>query len=302
MNPQAPVHGHPGIPTCIASPDYLTPQAATTGRTGSFRWRVWALVLAVFVVWPSAFAGDNAGPPPNPLSVADASSESIGRSSQAAGVSKLERSRRANLGQEHASKETINVANWVVDSEDNHDMPFMIVDKVNARVLMFDAVGALIGASPALLGLAIGDDSTPGIGDRKLSTIRPDERTTPAGRFVASLERDLHGEEILWIDYSTAISLHRVVKGTPAERRAQRMSSANAADKRISYGCINVPVVFYEKVVSPAFTGTNGIVYILPETRLAHTVFGSYDVDNARETNSAAPLAVVRGLQVSTPQ
>lgn len=267
--------GHPRIPTGTASPGYLTPQAATTGRSGPRHWRVWALLLAAFVVWPSAFAGEDAAPPPNPLSVADAPSGSISRSTQAVGVAKPERSRRADLGQEHASKETINVANWVVDSQDNHDMPFMIVDKVNARVLMFDAVGALIGASPALLGLAIGDDSTPGIGDRKLSTIRPDERTTPAGRFVASLARDLHGEEILWIDYSTAISLHRVAKGTPAERRAQRLSSANAADKRISYGCINVPVVFYEKVVSPAFTGTNGIVYILPETRSAHTVFGS---------------------------
>ncbi|MES1976785.1 MAG: hypothetical protein V4451_02030 [Pseudomonadota bacterium] len=190
--------------------------------------------------------------------------------------------KRANFGKEHVSAQAIHVADWVVDSANNQSMPFMIVDKVKARVLMFDASGNLQGAASALLGLARGDDSTPGIGDRKLSTIRPEERTTPAGRFVASLARDLHGEEILWIDYKTAISLHRVVKGTPSERRAQRLNSAAADDKRISYGCINVPPAFYNKVVSPAFTGTNGIVYILPETRSAREVFGSYEVPAAK--------------------
>ena len=156
----------------------------------------------------------------------------------------------------------------------------MIIDKIHARVMMFDATGQLQGAAPALLGLARGDDSAPGIGQRKLSSIRPDERTTPAGRFVASLDRDMNGKEMLWVDYETAISLHPVVKGTPAERRSQRLDSATPDDNRISYGCINVPLKFYELFVSSAFTGTNGIVYILPETRTAQEVFGSYEVKN----------------------
>lgn len=133
---------------------------------------------------------------------------------------------------------------------------------------------------PALLGLARGDNSAPGIGQRKLSSIRPDERTTPASRFVASLGRDINGKEMLWVDYDTAISLHPVVKGTPVERRSQRLDSATPVDNRSSYGCINVPLKFYELLVSPAFTGTSGIVYILPETRTAQEVFGSYDVKN----------------------
>jgi hypothetical protein len=37
-------------------------------------------------------------------------------------------------------------------------------------------------------------------------------------------------------------------------------------DNRISYGCIKVPVEFYESVVRPLFD-SSGIVYILPETR-----------------------------------
>ena len=207
-------------------------------------------------------------------------------------------SKRASFVQASASKEARHVAHWVVDSGDNLNKPFVIVDKRDAKVFVFDAQGKLRGESSALLGLAIGDHSVPGIGTKKLSAIRPEERTTPAGRFVANLDRNLKGDEILWVDYDTAISLHAVVKGTPEERRADRLASPSPLDKRISYGCINVPVPFYEKVVSPTFKGTNGIVYILPETRSAQKVFGSYDIqdssrkqassDSTHATNSAA--------------
>ncbi|MBC7500174.1 MAG: hypothetical protein H7315_06730 [Herminiimonas sp.] len=200
-------------------------------------------------------------------------------------------SRIANFGNEISSPASKKLAHWVMDSGDNRNLPFVIIDKVNARVFVFDALGEIKGATSALLGLAIGDDSVPGIGQRKLSEIRPNERTTPAGRFVASLDRDIHGKEILWVDYDTAVSLHPVVKGTPSERRAARLASASVSDKRISYGCINVSVSFYEKVVSQIFTGTNGIVYILPETRSAAEVFGSYDVeDPARKQVSTRPV------------
>ena len=52
------------------------------------------------------------------------------------------------------------------------------------------------GAAAALLGMSRGGDAVSGIGNRKLSNIHPDERTTPAGRFAAALDRNLHGEEI----------------------------------------------------------------------------------------------------------
>lgn len=199
--------------------------------------------------------------------------------------------RLANFGQEAASPESRKLADWVIDSANNGKLPFMIIDKVQARVYMFDAQGQLRGAASALLGLAVGDDSVPGIGQRKLSSIRPAERTTPAGRFVASLDRDVHGQEVLWVDYDSALSLHRVVTGQPKERRAERLATPSPLDNRISFGCINVPVKFYETVVSPSFTGTNGIVYILPETRSAREVFGSYDVQDASRNQASARLA-----------
>lgn len=203
--------------------------------------------------------------------------------------------RLANFGQELPSPESRKLADWVVDSANNGNLPFMVIDKVQARVFMFDAQGQLRGADSALLGLAIGDHSVPGIGERKLSSIRPEERTTPAGRFVASLDRDIHGHEVLWVDYDTALSLHRVVKGQPKERRAERLASPSPLDNRISFGCINVPVKFYENVVSPSFTGTNGIVYILPETRSSREVFGSYDVQDASRAQASARVAPATG-------
>ena len=199
--------------------------------------------------------------------------------------------RLANFGQEAASPESRNLADWVVDSANNNKLPFIVIDKVQARVFVFDAQGQLRGAAPALLGAAIGDDSVPGIGERPLSSIRPEERTTAAGRFVASLDRDAHGKELLWVDYDSALSLHPVVPGHPKERRAERLATPTPLDNRISFGCINVPVKFYKDVVSPAFTKSNGIVYILPETRSSREVFGSYDVQDPSRQHVSAQAA-----------
>jgi hypothetical protein len=184
--------------------------------------------------------------------------------------------KRANFEGEHKSRDAQRMANWVVDSGDNRGMPFVIVDKMDAKVFVFYADGQLRGAAPALLGFARGDDSILGIGDRQLSDIRPEERTTPAGRFVALLGYNFDKKDVLWVDYDNAVSLHRVVTNQPTERRLQRLATPTPLDNRISYGCINVPAKFYNNVVSPAFTGTNGIVYVLPETRSNSEIFALY--------------------------
>ncbi|WP_245620197.1 L,D-transpeptidase [Phenylobacterium immobile] len=168
------------------------------------------------------------------------------------------------------------VVSWVIASGDNQQLPFVIVDKGAATAYVFHPDGRLRGASPALLGSALGDDSAPGVGDRKLSDIRPAERTTPAGRFFSSLGLDLAEKELVWVDYGAAVSLHAVVTGNRKERRLERLATASALDNRISYGCINVPAVFFDTVVRPAFTGTSGIVYILPEVRSLGEVFPGY--------------------------
>ncbi len=174
---------------------------------------------------------------------------------------------------ESASNDTRQVADWVVGTGDNRGLPFVIVDKKDTKVFVFDEGGHLLGATPALLGLARGDESAPGIGERKLSDIRPQERTTAAGRFVAALGPDLRNEDVLWVDYHAALALHRVLTRNSKEERLQRLGVPSPREHRITFGCINVPVPFYDSIVQPAFTGTNGIVYILPEIKSIHEVF-----------------------------
>jgi hypothetical protein len=157
------------------------------------------------------------------------------------------------------------VKSWVLETGDNQGLPFVLIDKVNAQVFAFGRDGGLLGATPVLLGLARGDVAPPGIGDLPLSAIGPEDRITPSGRFVASLGENLTGTSVLWIDYAGALSLHPV-RGRPADRRLQRLATPTSEDNRISYGCVNVPVAFYDEIIAPAFRGTVGIVYILPET------------------------------------
>lgn len=199
--------------------------------------------------------------------------------------------KRADFGRENKSRSAQQVADWAVDSGDNHGMPFVIVDKVDARVFVFDADGRLRGAAPALLGLARGDDAAPDIGERKMSQIRPEERITPAGRFVASMGRDFYGKDMFWVDYDGAVGLHRVVTNNPKERRLERLATPTPLDNRISFGCINVPVKFFDNVVIPTLTGTYSITYVLPETRSNSQTFASfYDVDLRQGTGTTANL------------
>lgn len=153
----------------------------------------------------------------------------------------------------------------VVASSDNDGLPFLIIDKVAARIFAFDARGGFQGSTVVLVGLARGDVSPPGIGSRPLAAITPADRITPAGRFEAVLGHNLARKDILWLDYDAALSLHRVVTTKASERRLERLQTPTLVDNRISYGCINVPTAFYEGIVLPLFKPANGTVYILPE-------------------------------------
>lgn len=189
---------------------------------------------------------------------------------------------RAGFSGEPASDEARRVADWVVASGDNRGMPFVIVDKVDAKVFVFNEHGRLGGAAAALVGLTPGDESIAGIGDLPLSAIGPKDRITPAGRFVASIGQDLGQKDVLWVDYKSGVALHRVVTTNPKEHRLRRLAAASPLEHRISYGCINVPAAFYDGVVHPAFAETSGVVYILPETKPIGAVFAGY-VDQGLE-------------------
>jgi hypothetical protein len=168
------------------------------------------------------------------------------------------------------------LAQWVRITSDHQGQPFAIIDKQQARLYVFDAQGSLKGNAPILLGLAQGDDTVPGIGERPLSEVMPSERTTPAGRFVSEHGTNARGEHVIWIDYDAAVSMHPVLTTNPAEHRLQRLASPEVDDNRISYGCVNVPTAFVANVVLKTLTADNPVVYVLPETHAMSDVFAGF--------------------------
>lgn len=179
----------------------------------------------------------------------------------------------ATLSSERPSPDVQALQRWVKKTGDNRQGPFMVLDKRKARLWVFDRHGQPVANSPVLLGAATGDDSVPGIGERPIGQILPHERTTPAGRYRAEPGVNAKGEDIFWVDYDVAVSLHRVQATNPKERRLERLATPTETDNRISYGCINVPVAFYDNRVRPLFTQTQGWIYVLPETRPVQTLF-----------------------------
>jgi hypothetical protein len=165
------------------------------------------------------------------------------------------------------------LAGWAVASRDHGSAPFAVIDKRRTHLYVFDEVGRLRGETPILLGYAPGDDSVPGIGQRPIEQVRPDERTTPAGRFDTASGRNLLQENVIWVDYEAAVSMHRVRATDPRERRLERLASPGSDDNRISYGCVNVPVAFFDNVAWPTLGARAAVVYVLPEVKTFEQVF-----------------------------
>jgi hypothetical protein len=166
------------------------------------------------------------------------------------------------------------VVEWIASSDDNASMPFVVIDKRAARLHVFDAHGRTVADTAVLLGSAAGDDSVPGVGNKPLSQVLPEERTTPAGRFPGQRGRNLGGEDIVWIDYDAAVSMHRVRAANPREQRLQRLASITPDDNRISYGCVNIPAAFFDAHIAPTFATQRAMVYVLPEHKTLESVFG----------------------------
>lgn len=184
------------------------------------------------------------------------------------------RANKAAKVEQTRSTAVTRVVDWVAASDDNGSLPFIVIDKNNAAAFLFDAKGNPIGNAPVLIGVAVGDEATPGIGSKNLAEIGPAEKTTPAGRFLARYGLAAGRQKVLWVDYATSVALHPIPTGyNPKERRRQRMLSPTSEDNRITFGCINVPSTFYSKSVQPLFRKKGGYVYILPDTKPLEAVF-----------------------------
>ena len=157
-------------------------------------------------------------------------------------------------------------ARHLVSTGDHQGMPFAVVDKIASLILVYHSDGTLAGASSVLLGQTRGDAIAPGTGQRtQARQLRLGDRTTPAGRFISEPGHNETGEAVVWVDYAAAFAIHRLRPSPARERRAQRMASSNPLDKRISSGCVVVPVAFYLQVVQPVLGRHEGVVYVMKE-------------------------------------
>jgi len=172
------------------------------------------------------------------------------------------------------SAEALRVADWVATSHDNHALPYAVIDKNNAALILFDAKGKMVTQVSVLIGIAPGDDATPGVGSKKLGEIGPAEKTTPAGRFLAKFGYAAGRQRVLWVDYTNSVAIHPIPgDAARSENRRARMLSPETDDNRITFGCINVPRGFYATDLRPLFQKKGGYVYVLPDTKPLEEVF-----------------------------
>lgn len=245
-----------------------------------------ALAVLYFFFGSALWRGRHA-PPPAPRAVA-------ARAGPAAPVPSPAIERRLDFGAVRAPLDVTRVAAWAVREADNGDRAFAIVDKRRAQVYVFAPGGKLLGTSPVLLGYAAGDLSVAGIGHKAIEDIKPQERTTPAGRFESAPGHNSLGNDVVWVDYEAAVSMHRVRATNPKERRLERLATPTPADNRISWGCINVPVAFFDQTVWPNLGHGRAVVYVLPERHTLTAFFPAAAPQvlaqaGPRRSNSAKP-------------
>jgi hypothetical protein len=165
------------------------------------------------------------------------------------------------------------MADWVVARHDNGRMPFVVLDKRDARLYVFKPNGVLVGDTPVLLGSAHGDDTFPGIGDVPINQVKPYQRTTAAGRFVTRPGLDADHTDVVWLDYDAALAMHRVINKVKAEHRLEHLANPDPKARRISWGCINIPIPFFDAYISPVFGKQRGVTYVIPERKSFAEVF-----------------------------
>ena len=198
----------------------------------------------------------------------------------------------ADFGAVEPTNDARRMADWVVGRRDNGKMPFIVLDKRDARLYVFEASGRLIDQTPVLLGSAHGDETYPGIGEVPIAQVKPYQRTTAAGRFVTRPGLDADHTDVVWLDYDAALAMHRVINKVKSERRLQRIASANPKVRRISWGCINIPIAFFDSYISPVFGKRSGVTYVIPERKAFAEVFESDPANPPPVVATAAPEAL----------
>ena len=102
--------------------------------------RLWLCLLTGAVGTQQRFASESPAAPSG-TGVAISASPASDLPSGVVGVAAGLVAKRAVFVDETASKGAQQMANWVMRSSDNSGMPFVIVDKINAKTFVFDSNG-----------------------------------------------------------------------------------------------------------------------------------------------------------------
>jgi hypothetical protein len=150
----------------------------------------------------------------------------------------------------------------------NGDRHFIMIDKVLGKIIVFED-GRPVWTGSALTGRSPLDSYTKAIlGLPESHKFATEEKITPAGRFTVRRTGDseegtvyelveVHGNG--WY-----LALHHVWTGIPSEHRMQRMASASAADKHITFGCINVSTETMHYLTAHFPKSERPPLYVLP--------------------------------------
>ncbi len=207
----------------------------------------------------------------------------------------------ADFGAMTPSPQARQMADWVVSRHDNGRLPFVVLDKHNATLYAFRADGVALESTNVLLGQSRGDDTFPGIGNVPIAQVKPYQRTTAAGRFVTRPGLDEDHTDVVWLDYDAALAMHRVINKVKSEHRLTRIVSKDPNVRRISWGCINIPIDFFDRRISPVFGKHTGIAYVIPETKTFDEVFEQGHAAPAQPVLATAAGATSTAAAMPTP-
>jgi hypothetical protein len=200
--------------------------------------------------------------------------------------------KEADFGSESVPTNVRVMANWIMQFGDNNGLPFSVVDKTNGSIYFFDKEGTKILSSPALVGAMRADILTQAQKDQTIEERRKNKKDhiTPAGRFET---KTTDSQSSTYDNYLPGpagptmlqFAVHKVYLGRVAtEHRMERLQSGDPLAKRISLGCINVPIDVMDQMNEMSSGGV--VIYIMPETSEGKSVFAGFEgLEIASDTN-----------------
>lgn len=147
-----------------------------------------------------------------------------------------------------SSVEAVSLKSMIRDGES-----LIVADKTSGKIYVYDEGLKRVEYAPALYGRSLANS----ISDINSAPV------TPSGEFrTRKVYSTQLGESITtFIEGETSIlAIHPVWLKSPKQRRLERLASDDAADNRITNGCINVPKKFYYDIMNKLDDGVKLVV------------------------------------------